>query len=103
MSELGAGVFQSVEETSFVNLVEYIRQERLSTLPHKGSRWDTALIRAIYFADKLQKFESSVQGFASGSNAAAQLGYGHVRLLLEVSYPLARPLLVKGCCIGRES
>ena len=91
MSELGAGVFQNVEETSFVNLVEYIRQERLATLPHKGSRWDTALIRAIYFADKLNTFETSIQGFASGTNAAAQLGYGHVRLLLEVSYVFAVP------------
>lgn len=35
MSELGAGVYQSVENTSFIDLVEWIRQERITTLPHK--------------------------------------------------------------------
>ena len=85
MSELGAGVYQTLEETSFVGLVSWIRQERLTTLPHKGSKWDTVLIRALYFADNLHGFGSAVQGFASGSNAAAQLGYGHAKLLLEVS------------------
>lgn len=84
MSELGAGVSQSVEATSFINLVEWIRQERLSTLPHKGSRWDTVLIRALYFADHFHAFETAIQSSANGSTAAAQLGYGHVRLLLEV-------------------
>src|ERR1700712_1820134 len=31
MSELGAGVYQSVEDTSFINLVEWVRQERITT------------------------------------------------------------------------
>ncbi|KAI7582373.1 hypothetical protein KC346_g18433, partial [Hortaea werneckii] len=86
MSELGAGVYQTVEDTSFVNLVSWIRQERLTSLPHKGSTWDTVLIRALYFADHLHGFENAVQGFASGSNAAAQLGYGHTKLLLELGH-----------------
>lgn len=50
----------------------------------QGSTWDTVLIRALYFAEHLNRFEVAVQGLASGSNAAAQLGYGHARLLLEV-------------------
>ncbi|RMY02353.1 hypothetical protein D0868_08011 [Hortaea werneckii] len=86
MSELGAGVYQTIEDTSFVNLVSWIRQERLTSLPHKGSTWDTVLIRALYFADHLHGFENAVQGFASGSNAAAQLGYGHAKLLLELGH-----------------
>jgi len=36
LSDLGSGVFQSVEDTNFIKLVEHIRQERLTTLPHKG-------------------------------------------------------------------
>lgn len=84
MSELGAGVAQDVEDTSFLVLVDMIRKERLTTLPHKGSAWDTVLIRALYFAEHLHSFEKALQGFAGGSNTAAQLGYGHTRILLEV-------------------
>ena len=37
--ELGSGVLQSVGETSFIKLVQWIRAERLSTLPHQGSEY----------------------------------------------------------------
>ena len=37
--ELGSGVLQSVGETSFIKLVQWIRAERLSTLPHQGSKF----------------------------------------------------------------
>ena len=80
----GAGVYQSVGDTSFVGFLEWIRSERLTTLPHKGSRWDRVLIRALFFAEQLHKFDMAIQGFALDSNAAACLGYGHARLLLEV-------------------
>jgi len=83
-SELGAGVSQSASYISFINLVESIRSERLATLPHKGGTWDKVLIRALYFAEQLHGFENAVQSFATGSEAAGQIGYGHVRLLLEV-------------------
>jgi len=84
MAELGAGVHQSISNVSYVNLLEWIRSERLTTLPHKGSRWDKVLIRALYFAEQLHKFEQAVQSFAVDSSAAAAVGYGHARLLLEV-------------------
>jgi hypothetical protein len=84
MSELGAGVYQSVANVSFVHLLEWVRTERLTTLPHKGSRWDRVLIRALYFAEQLHNFDTAIQGFALDSNAAASLGYGHARLLLEL-------------------
>lgn len=85
MSELGVGVSQSITNVSFINLIEAIRNERLATLPHKGSRWDRVLIRAQYFAEQLHHFDVAIQGFALDSSAAAELGYGHARLLLEVS------------------
>lgn len=84
--ELGSGVVQSVGETSFIKLVQWIRAERLSTLPHQGSTWDTVLIRALYVAERLHKFETAIQGFALGSNAAAELAYSHIRLLLELGH-----------------
>lgn len=88
MSELGAGVSQTANDSSFIDLVEWIRSERLATVPHKGSTWDKVLIRALHFIEQLHNFERAVQSFASDSDAAAQLGYGHTRLLLEVCYPM---------------
>jgi hypothetical protein len=35
MAELGAGKFQSVSNVSYVSFLEWIRAERLTTLPHK--------------------------------------------------------------------
>lgn len=37
MAELGAGVYQSVSNVSYVNFLEWIRSERLTTLPHSKS------------------------------------------------------------------
>ena len=47
--ELGSGVLQSVGETSFIKLVQWIRAERLSTLPHQGSKlsMEIALSRTL--------------------------------------------------------
>ncbi|KAM0720657.1 hypothetical protein Q7P37_004794 [Cladosporium fusiforme] len=84
--ELGSGVVQSIGDTSFIKLVQWIRAERLSTLPHQGSTWDTVLIRALYVSERLHKFETAIQGFALGTNAAAELAYSHIRLLLELGH-----------------
>ena len=85
MAELGAGIYQSVSGLSYVNFLEWIRTERLTTLPHKGSRWDKVLIRALYFAEQLHKFDQVIQAYAIDSSAAASIGYGHAQLLLGVS------------------
>ncbi|KAJ4301643.1 hypothetical protein N0V90_003736 [Kalmusia sp. IMI 367209] len=84
ISQLGTGVYQGVSDTSFVGYLEWIRSERLTTLPHKGSRWDRVLIRALFFAEQLHNFNLAIQGFALDSHAAASLGYAHARLLLEL-------------------
>lgn len=85
VSQLGAGVYQGVAGTTFIQFLEWIRTERLTTLPHKGSRWDRVLIRALYFAEQLHNLNSAIQGYAMDSHFAASLGYDHTRLLLEVS------------------
>jgi hypothetical protein len=86
MAELGAGVYQSIGDVSYVRFLEWIRSERLTTLPHKGSRWDKVLIRALYFAEQLHNFEQAIQSFAHDSSSAAAIGYGHAQLLLEVRH-----------------
>ncbi|KXS96240.1 hypothetical protein AC579_6698 [Pseudocercospora musae] len=85
-SELGAAISDTADNVGFINLVECIRTERLHTLPHKGSRWDTVLIRALYFTERLHGFESALKGHAVDSDHAAQIGYGHVKVLLELGH-----------------
>jgi hypothetical protein len=84
MAELGTGIYHSVSNVSYVKFLEWIRAERLTTLPHKGSRWDKVLIRALYFAEQLHKFDQAIQAYAVDSSAAAAIGYGHAQLLLGV-------------------
>jgi len=85
-SELGAGISETADKVGYLDLVEWIRSERLSTLPHKGSKWDTVLIRALFFAERLHGFETALKGHALDIEPAAQLGYGHTRLLLELGH-----------------
>jgi len=86
VAELGSGIYQGVAGVSYVNLLEWIRAERLTTLPHKGSRWDKVLIRALYFAEQLHKFDQVIQAYAVDSSAAAAIGYGHAQLLLGLGF-----------------
>lgn len=89
IAQLGSEVYHGISDTTFVHFLEWIRHERLTTLPHKGSRWDRVLIRALFFAEQLHHFDSAVDAYAVDSPAAAAMGYGHARLLLEVSPGLA--------------
>jgi hypothetical protein len=83
--ELGASVSQRTSNVSYVGFLEWIRAERLTTLPQKGSRWDKVLIRALYFAEQLHNFDIAIRGFALDSTVAAAIGYGYSQLLLEAS------------------
>lgn len=97
MAELGSAVSSGVCSTNFIQFIEWIRSERLATLPHKGSRWDKVLIRAQHFAEQLNGFDAAIRSFAIDSTTAAEMGYGHARLLLEVrspSFPLSCPALL---------
>lgn len=77
---------ENIRDVTYVSFLEWIRSERLTTLPHKGSRWDKVLIRALYFAEQLHNFEQAIQPFAHNSSSAAIVGYGHAQLLLELSH-----------------
>jgi anion-transporting ArsA/GET3 family ATPase len=77
---------EGICDVTYVSFLEWIRSERLTTLPHKGSRWDRVLIRALYFAEQLHKFEQAIQPFAHNASSAATVGYGHAQLLLELSH-----------------
>ena len=84
-SQLGAGISSTAEKVGFIDLVQWIRDERLQTLPHKGSKWDSVLIRALYFAERLHGFEVALEPQALDVEQAGHIGYGHMKMLLEVS------------------
>ncbi|KAF2130419.1 hypothetical protein P153DRAFT_314293 [Dothidotthia symphoricarpi CBS 119687] len=86
LAELGVGAYQAISDVSYVKFLEWIRSERLTTLPHKGSRWDKVLIRGLYFAEQLHNFEQVIQNFAVDSSVAAAIGYGHAQLLLDLGH-----------------
>lgn len=98
-AELGYGVLESVARTTFIDVVQYIGNERLSSLPHRGSKWyvqawfgepkfsancnlersrDKVLIRALYYAEQQHTFEKMMRSFGSDDTSAANLGYGYV-------------------------
>ncbi len=58
---LGAGVSGRIFDTSHASLLEWIRSERLTRLPHKGSSWDRVLISAHHFADQVELLHQFVE------------------------------------------
>lgn len=81
--ELGASVGHNVLETSLADLHEWIRNERLTTLPHKGGSWDRVLISAHHFAEQVCSLGEAIESFAPESGAASNLVFGQCLLLLE--------------------
>ncbi|KAF4553418.1 Hypothetical protein D9617_7g031460 [Elsinoe fawcettii] len=83
-AELGAGVSQGIFGTSFARFMDDIHSERLSSLPPKGSSWDRVLIRATCIAEQIRIFELAIKDFAADSSVGAEVGYGHLGLLLQL-------------------
>lgn len=81
--ELGASVGHNVLDTSLADLHEWIRNERLTTLPHKGGSWDRVLISAQYFAEHVCLLSEAIESFAPESGVASNLVFGQCLLLLE--------------------
>lgn len=81
--ELGASVGHNVLDTSLSDLHEWIRNERLTTLPHKGGSWDRVLISAHHFAEQVCSLGEAIESFAPESGVASNLVFGQCLLLLE--------------------
>ena len=84
ISELGIGVNQEGTSIPFDKLIEWINSERSTAVPHEGSMWDKVLSLARYFVEQMNKSEAAIGDLALDSTAA-QMGYKHTQLLLEVS------------------
>jgi hypothetical protein len=81
---LGSNFDEYAFDTSITGLLEWIRDERLIRLPHKGGSWDRVLIAAQHFAEQVHRFNAAITTFESDVNAATNLVFGQCLLLLEV-------------------
>lgn len=80
-------------EESFLN---FVANERLHRMPHRGSRWDKILRWAEYFATQVSTLHESVSSFVPNSAETAQLIWAGCRILLHVSPSMKFTLMKKG-------
>ena len=64
--------------------LEYIERQRLTYMPHRGSRWDKVLKWAEFFGLQVFGYAKAVESFIPESRVAAQLIWTAARTLLEV-------------------
>ncbi|KAF7166709.1 hypothetical protein CNMCM5623_000253 [Aspergillus felis] len=74
-------------------ILEWIRSERMRTLPPEGSSYDRVLVWARLFVERLHSFNSAIQHFEGDSHMAAELAYIHCASLLELGDENASALL----------
>ena len=80
----------SVSERYFAEMnietyLEYITHERLTSMPHRGSRWDKVLKAAEYFGLQISAYGEMIEKFVPHSKEAVDVALANCRLLLEVS------------------
>lgn len=71
--------------TSMKSFFDFVANDRLRRMPHKGSRWDKILRWAEYFAAQVSLYHDSVRPFIRNSKETAQLLWASCRILLQVS------------------
>ncbi|KAK7749096.1 hypothetical protein SLS62_008491 [Diatrype stigma] len=92
LRDLGAGVGFRAFDTSYTGLLEWIRNERITRLPHKGGSWDRVLIAAQYFAVQVNRLRETIESFTPECGAASNLVFGQCLLLLELGHENAEAL-----------
>jgi hypothetical protein len=75
---------QYIEGIAIEGILDYIEQERLTHMPHQGSKWDRVLKWAEFFALQVSAYESAVSSFVPDSKLASKLIWAASRVLLEV-------------------
>lgn len=74
-----------IDSMTIDNFLDYIESERLTHMPHHGSRWDKVLKWAEFYTVQIAGFQKAVFPFIQDSKGAAQLIWVACRSLLEVS------------------
>lgn len=70
--------------TTYDSYLEYIADERLVRMPHKGSHWDNVLKSAEFFGVEIHLFSKIVGHFVHESHSISLSALANLRLLLEV-------------------
>ena len=74
-----------IQNMSIEGFLEYVERQRLTHMPHRGSRWDRVLKWTEYFALQISGYTKAVESFMRDSNFAAKLIWTSCRALLEVN------------------
>lgn len=74
-----------LNEMSIEVFIDFLNKERLTSMPHRGSRWDKALRSAEYFALQISSYAELLEEFTPNSLAGVNIGLASCRLLLQVS------------------
>jgi hypothetical protein len=78
---------RSIASTTLDSFLMYVEQERLTHMPHRGSRWDRVLRWARFYAIQVSEYERAISEFMPESKHAAALIYVACRVFLEVCVP----------------
>jgi len=74
-----------IESMTVEGFWEYIERQRLTYMPHRGSRWDKVLKLAEFFGLQVSGYAKAFGSFVPESEAAAKLMWAASHTLLEVS------------------
>ena len=73
-----------INEMSIEAFIDFLNKARLTSMPHRGSRWDKALRSAEYFALQISSYAEILDQFAPGSHSGVNVGLASCCLLLQV-------------------
>jgi len=76
---------QYIDSMAIEGFLDYIERQRLTYMPHRGSRWDKVLKWAEFFALQISGCARAVGSFIPDSMDAAKLVLAASCVLLEVS------------------
>jgi hypothetical protein len=75
-----------IDSITVESFLEYIECERLTHMPHQGSRFDKVLKWAEFFALQITSYEKAVESFVPESRSASKLIQAACRILIEVCF-----------------
>jgi hypothetical protein len=78
---LDADYIDSMKVGTFL---DYLERERLTHMPHRGSRWDKVLKWAEFFALQISRYADAVHSFVPDSKNAAKMIWAASRSLIKV-------------------
>lgn len=93
---------KDIDQMDIENFLEYIEQQRLTAMPHRGCHWDRVLKWAEFFALQISGYAKAIESFVPSSQKAAKLILTCCYSLIEVSSTsLIGRILLKRCSLDK--